>query len=137
MAEALARHMAADVIDASSAGLMPLGYIAGPTAAVLAERGVSCEGQSSKGVARQDLASCDLVINMSGRPVKNLFAPYGPAVEDWDVGDPFGSDLEIYRNICDEIERRLQELAGRLRASAKPHWRAGEAKTDKATKNRD
>jgi protein-tyrosine-phosphatase len=36
-------------------------------------------------------------------------------VEDWDVGDPFGSDLAVYRRIRDEIERRVGDLIERLR----------------------
>jgi len=118
MAEALARHLAADVIEASSAGLSPLGYITLPTVAVLSESGVSCDGQTSKSLREADPATADLLINMSGRSIENFFDSGKPPVEDWDVGDPFGSDLEIYRNIRDEIERRVIELAGRLRASA-------------------
>src|ERR1700691_5782694 len=73
MAEALARHLASDVIEASSAGLIPLGFIAEPTRAVLAERGVGCEGQTSKALLEADVASCDLLVNMSGRKLNNLF----------------------------------------------------------------
>ena len=116
MAEAIARHIASDVIEASSAGLSPLGYIAGPTVAVLMENGVSCEGQTSKSVRAANPGSADLLINMSGYDVKNRLEPKDLPVEDWDVGDPFGSDLEIYRNIRDEVERRVIELADRLRA---------------------
>jgi arsenate reductase len=117
MAEAIARHIASDIIEASSAGLSPLGYIAGPTVAVLLENGVSCEGQTSKSVRAANPESADLLINMSGYEVKNRLEPKDLPVEDWDVGDPFGSDLEIYRTIRDEVERRVIELADRLRAS--------------------
>jgi arsenate reductase len=117
MAEAIARHIGSDVIEASSAGLSPLGYIAGPTVTVLMENGVSCEGQTSKSVRAANPESADLLINMSGYEVKNRLEPKDLAVEDWDVGDPFGSDLEIYRNIRDEVERRVIDLAERLRAS--------------------
>ena len=44
MAEAIAKHLAADVIDASSAGLVPFGEIPSTTLAALAERGFSAEG---------------------------------------------------------------------------------------------
>jgi len=47
MAEAIARHLAADVIEASSAGLTAFANIPTPTVAVLAERGFSAKGQSS------------------------------------------------------------------------------------------
>ena len=117
MAEALARHLASDVIEASSAGLSPLGYIAAPTAAVLSESGVSCGGQTSKSLRQAGVESADLLINMSGYDVKNHLDREDLPVEDWEVGDPFGSDLAIYRGIRDEVERRVLDLAQRLRAS--------------------
>jgi arsenate reductase (thioredoxin) len=117
MAEALARHLAADVIVASSAGLVPLGFLAPTTREVLAEIGVSCDGQTSKPLREQDIAVADLLINLSGRPLENLFdAP--TLVEDWEVADPFGRDLEFYRRTRDQIERRVAKLAERLRAAA-------------------
>ena len=84
---------------------------------MLAENGVGCDGQSSKSLRRGDLDAVDLLINMSGYDVKNRLDRADMPVEDWDIGDPYGSDLEIYRGIRDEIERRVVELAERLRAS--------------------
>ena len=115
MAEAIARHRADDIIDPSSAGLVPFGEIAPPTLKVLEEAGISASGQYSKPLRPEELSSADLVINMSGRPSASLFRDAGPPVEDWDVGDPFGFDLAIYREIRDEIEARVEDLAQRLR----------------------
>jgi protein-tyrosine-phosphatase len=117
MAEALARHLAADAIAASSAGLAPLGYVSPPTRAVLAEIGISTAGQKSKQLREKDVAGADLLINMTGRPGENIFHTPTP-VEDWNVADPFGCDLAVYRSTRDEIERRVTQLAKRLRASA-------------------
>jgi len=74
MAEAIARHLAADVIEASSAGLAAFGDIPATTIAVLAERGFSAEGQSSKPLRPEDLSAADLVINMTGRGGKSIFS---------------------------------------------------------------
>jgi arsenate reductase len=115
MAEAIARHLAADVIEASSAGLVPLGDIPTTTLTVLAERGFSTEGQSSKPLRPEDLSAADLVINMTGRGGKSIFSAPTPALEDWDVGDPYGLDLAVYRGIRDQIEARVNDLAKRLR----------------------
>ncbi len=116
MAEALAKHGAKDIIEASSAGLVPLGEIAGPTRKVLEERGVSVDGQYSKALAVEARKAVDLIVNMTGRPAKWVLPREKVEVEDWDVSDPYGQDLEIYRQICDEIELRLARLAERLRA---------------------
>jgi arsenate reductase len=120
MAEALARKLAPDVITATSAGLYPLGYIAVPTRAVLAEIDAPCDGQASKPLLAADLYAADLIVNMTGQPAKNLFDDRTLPVEDWDVGDPFGSDLAVYRRIRDEIEQRIVALASRLRAATVP-----------------
>src|SRR5467141_1883141 len=69
MAEAIARHAAGDVMEASSAGLIALGFVVGSTVRVLEEFGYSGEGLRSKMLTRDAVDSADLVINMSGRPV--------------------------------------------------------------------
>ncbi len=115
MAEVLARHLASDVIEASSAGTAALGSIAKQTSVVLAERGVRMDGQYSKQLQAEDCAAADLIINMTGMPVKTLFAADQAKVEDWDVEDPYWGDLEVNRKIRDEIEKRVVELAKRLR----------------------
>ncbi len=119
MAEALARHLAPDVIEASSAGVMALGYVAPPTHAVLKESGVPSDGLVSKPLRAVDIASIDLIINLAGCPIENLFDGKALPVEDWDVGDPFGSDLAVYRRIRDEIERRVLDLVARRREPEK------------------
>ena len=118
MAEALARHLAGDVIEASSAGLNALGYVATPTLSVLRENGVASDGLASKSLSTIDLAAIDLVVNLSGRPIQKHLAAKPLPVEDWDVGDPFGFDLALYRQIRDEIEWRIVNLAERLRAQS-------------------
>jgi arsenate reductase len=115
MAEAIARHGASDVIEPSSAGLVPFGEIPMITLAVLSERGISAEGQSSKPLRPEDMSAADIVINMTGRSGATIFRENVPQFEDWDVGDPYGSDLAVYREICDQIELRVDDLARRLR----------------------
>lgn len=116
MAEALARHLASDVIEPSSAGLSPFGRIVDTTRRVLLERGVSVDGQWSKGLREVNPERADLVVNMTGMPGTALFS--NARVVDWDVGDPYGEDMSVYREIRDEIEERVTELAQRLRNAA-------------------
>lgn len=115
MAEAIARHSASDVIEPSSAGLVPFGSIPSTTLEVLRERGISVDGQSSKALRLENVSSADLVVNMTGRAGASIFERQMPPMEDWDVGDPYGSDLTVYREICQEIELRIENLARRLR----------------------
>ena len=116
MAEAIARRDAADVLSAESAGIHPLGFIDPTAQTVLAERKYSVDGQFSKGLHDPSLANPGLVINMSGLPGKAYFSDR--VFEDWDVEDPFGENIETHRRICDDIERRVADLAQRLRSNA-------------------
>jgi len=113
MAEALARHSASDVIEAASAGLSPFGKIVGPTRKTLLERGIRVDGQHSKGLREVEPNSFDLIVNMTGMPGRALFP--GAKVVDWDIADPYGEDMLLYRQICDEIEEHLDKLAASLR----------------------
>ena len=115
MAEAIARHTASDVIEPSSAGLVPFGEIPSTTLTVLRERGISIDGQTSKPLRPEDISEADLVINMTGRSGATIFTDSVTQVEDWDVGDPYGFNLAVYRQIRDEIETRVEDLAQRLR----------------------
>jgi arsenate reductase len=101
MAEALARHSASDVIEAASAGLSPFGKIVEPTRKVLLD-------------VNPD--SFELIVNMTGMPGRALFP--GANVVDWDIADPYGEDLLMYRQICDEIEEHLTALVADLRANS-------------------
>ncbi len=113
IAEALAKHHFAEVFEAESAGLRPLGFIDPTARAAVEERGVSMEGQFSKGLRDHCLGQPDLIVNMSGLPGPGAF--HGHKVEDWLISDPFGEDIETHRRICDDIEGRIKELAARLR----------------------
>jgi arsenate reductase (thioredoxin) len=118
MAEAIARHRASDVIDASSAGLVPFGEVPKTTLAVLSELGISGEDLRSKPVRAGEVSAADLVINMTGQSGPSIFTEAAPPIEDWDVGDPFGFNLSVYRSIRDEISTRVEGLARRLREKA-------------------
>jgi len=117
MAEALARHSASDVIEATSAGISPLGRVADLTRKILVEKGVNASGLESKGVREAAAVAPNLLINMTGIPGRTIFPDM--IVEDWDVEDPYGEDLATYRRICEDIEGRIEELAERLRQKAR------------------
>ena len=114
MAEAIARSEAADVIEAASAGLYPLGEIPLHTREALKQNGYSADGLASKRIASDAWKRADLVINLSGRLRELEFEEY-EKVQDWDVGDPYGEDAATYQRILEEIRGRVRGLAQRLR----------------------
>lgn len=113
MAEALARYHAPELIEAESAGTSPLGVVSPETLAVLQEMGIRAEGHYSKSISDAlQFFTPEMVINMSGRKLSESFP--GAVTLDWKIGDPYGSDLETYRRIGEEIERRVKKLAEEL-----------------------
>ena len=118
MAEAITRHHASDIIEPSSAGLAPLGYIVEPTSETLHANGYSAEGLASKRLSRQAIDDADLIVNLSGHPIDCL--PARAKVEEWPVEDPYGSDAVTYQRILEEIEGRVLTLAARFRSHPRP-----------------
>jgi len=114
MAEAIARQDAADIIEATSAGLSPFGAVASITKRTLEANGYSTQGLDSKALAPAQWDAADLVINMSGRAREKAFHAW-EKVEDWRVEDPYGADAGQYQRIFDEIESRIRRLAEKLR----------------------
>jgi protein-tyrosine-phosphatase len=114
MAESIARYDAADVIDASSAGLIPLGFLPGLTTETLAKNGYAIDNLKSKGISEELWSAADIVINMSGTPREHAFREY-EKVEDWVVEDPYGADSQLYQRIFESLQRRIALLAEGLR----------------------
>ena len=117
MAESIARRDAADVIEACSAGLAPLGFVPALTTQTLTANGYSIESLDSTPITRAVWDAADIVINMSGVPKERAFMDCGK-VEDWDVQDPYGTDPVLYQTIYEDIQRRVAQLAERLRGAA-------------------
>jgi protein-tyrosine-phosphatase len=117
MAESIARRDAADVIEPCSAGLSPLGYVPALTTQTLAANSYSTQSLDSTPITRAVWDAADIVVNMSGIPKQRAFVDPGK-VEDWDVQDPYGTDPVLYQTIYEDIQRKVAQLAERLRGGA-------------------
>jgi protein-tyrosine-phosphatase len=123
MAEAIARYDAADVIEASSAGLSPMGSIAEQTKQTLIQNGYSANGLTSEALTREVADAADIIINMTGKPREdNFWEP--DKVEDWIVQDPYGATPETYQRVFEGIKRRIYQLALGLREKREHTTRA-------------
>jgi protein-tyrosine-phosphatase len=118
MAEAIAKREAADVLEASSAGLYPLGEIPDETQETLSRNGYSAVGLSSKPITNRIWNEADLVINLSGR-IRDIAFDDPAKVEDWDVADPYGANPAFYQTILEQLQQRVRLLADRLRQQRK------------------
>ncbi len=116
MAEAIARYDAADVIEAHSAGVSPLGFIASLTRETLMKNGYSADGLTSDPLTPEAIVAADILINMTGRQRDRYFSPEDHGkVEDWIVQDPYDSDPETSQRVFERIQRRINQLAIQLR----------------------
>ena len=116
MAEAFAKAYGADVLEAQSAGLAPALALASRTHAVMLEKNIDLGDYYPKEMNRIHGSpdSMDLIINMSGYELQ-LKNPV--VVEEWDIRDPIGESEEVFREVRDELERRVLALIEKLRAS--------------------
>jgi protein-tyrosine-phosphatase len=114
MAEAWARHLGGDKIEALSAGVRALGFIARETKEVMAEEGISLDGQRSKNLDALDWSKVDLLVNMSGFPGRDLVPEFKGRRIDWKVPDPYMDALESYRSVRDLLERKVRRLLEEL-----------------------
>jgi protein-tyrosine-phosphatase len=119
MAEAIARYDAADVMEASSAGLSPLGFIPDLTQKILKNNGYSAADLASERISLEACESADIIINMTGEPRETAFERWGFSayenVEDWMVEDPYSADEDTYQRVLEGIQRRVAQLAKGLR----------------------
>jgi TonB family protein len=110
MAEAIARVDASDAIEAFSAGLTPIGSVAGMTKQTLRRNGYRVRGLEPKSISTEVWERADIVINLSGRAREESFRQHSK-VEDWEIEDPFGKDAEVYQKVFEAIRLRVAELA--------------------------
>jgi arsenate reductase len=111
MAEAIARSVGGGRVEARSAGLSPLGWVADETRNALHTLGYSAEGLSSKGLSDVELDGVDVVVSLLGyRGLDCLPRGIGAHREAWTIADPFGEDEEVYLEVARELERRVQKL---------------------------
>jgi arsenate reductase (thioredoxin) len=124
MAEAVARQLASDIIEPSSAGLCPLGRLAETTERVLRANGYPVVDLESKPLRRDAMESADVIINMSGEALDCLLENgtiedkrVAHKVENWPIDDPYGDTFFVYQRTLEELETRVLLLANRLRES--------------------
>ncbi len=112
MAEGFASHYGGNEIGVRSAGTKPALQISGKGTRVMAEVGIDISSQCPKGLSDSDLEWADKVIIMGcGVEYPNV-GNVAEKVEDRGIDDPIDQPVETYREIRDEIEKRVKELLG-------------------------
>lgn len=114
MAEAFVNRWGVDEVRGWSAGSCPLGEIVRGTTAVMREKGFSLEGQCSKGLRDVPLDDMDVIVTLGCEVSCSVPAGFAGRVVEWNIPDPYGSNLARYREVRDLIEVRVAELLAGL-----------------------
>ena len=114
MAEGFFRKYAPKRYATLSAGTKPVSEINPLAIQVMKEVGIDISNQKSKDLTEDMIRNATTVVNMGC--MDNNFCPtvYIPRVIDWGLEDPKGKPIEKVREIRDEIDRRVRELAAEL-----------------------
>jgi arsenate reductase len=103
MAEGWARYLG---INCASAGTHPATQVATNAVKVMAEKGIDISEQIPNRVDDFHDDDFDLIFSMGcGVSCPNL-----PLAGDWQLEDPVGQSLEVYRETRDRIEKKIREL---------------------------
>ena len=109
IAEGFARQMG---LEAESAGVKA-GVGVNPNAVkVMAEVGVDLSKQYSKAIDKEKLPGYDAVISMCSVKTAD-FCPstFIGTQANWNIEDPKGQPIEVFRRVRDEIKAKVEELA--------------------------
>jgi arsenate reductase len=96
--------------EARSAGSRPENALHGNVVDVMREVGVDISDRRPKGFTDADVEWADVIVTMGCGDVCPVFP--GREYLDWNLPDPVVMPLEDVRLLRDEIERRVDQLAG-------------------------
>lgn len=112
MAEGFANLYGGDVLRASSAGLAPTEGITSQTVVAMLEKNVDVSWHVPRRYDPLEAPQYDLIINMAGYKLPGL-APRD--LREWSVRDPYGSSIDVFRTVRDDLEFRVMRLILELR----------------------
>jgi len=132
MAEALARKIAdrrgIKDLNVSSAGTNAWDNVPATDEALLVgmERGIDLTGHRARKLTPAIVSEADLIFVMTpghleqvkqlgGRGKVHVIDEYASGVPNQGITDPYGGDLEAYRQTADVLEQELEKLFDRLR----------------------
>lgn len=112
MAQAFAQSLG---IPSESAGTVPSSRVNPVVVEIMKERGVDISKNAPKMLTLEMINNASLVVTMGCSVAeacpKPLLAQMQKKLIDWNLPDPKGKSIESVREIRDEIERRVKELA--------------------------
>jgi arsenate reductase (thioredoxin) len=112
MAAGWLAHLAGDRVEIRSAGSAPAQRINPTAIEAMREVGIDITGAEPQILTVDAVRESDVVITMGCGDSCPIFP--GKRYEDWDLVDPAGQDIEVVREVRDEIRSRVDALLAEL-----------------------
>lgn len=108
MALGFARQLGKGIVAAYSAGSRPSGAVNPLAIEVMNEIGIDISGESSKGFSALPVKDFDYAVTLGCQDT----CPFVPADKhiQWQIEDPAGKDIAVFRRVRDEIKNKVAEL---------------------------
>lgn len=111
MAEAFAKKRFGDTVIVESAGIRPqTSAQAADAVYTLKALGINASSHVPRNVAHLDLSAYSVVVALEKRVARVLAETTDRLVITWDVKDPYGDDLEEYRQCAFAVKRLVKAL---------------------------
>src|SRR5919198_726309 len=114
IAEAFFRKYAPRGYLAISAGTSPTGEINPVAIQVMKEAGIDMSKQKSKVITEDMIRNADIRVNMGCMDKESCPTLFIHNLIEWGIEDPKGKSIETVREIRDDIEQRVRQLAADL-----------------------
>jgi len=116
MAAGWLKHFAADRVEIWSAGSEPADQVNHVAVEAMAEVGIEISGETPKILTTDSVSRADVVVTMGCGDTCPYFP--GKRYEDWELADPAGQNIEVVREVRDDIKARIQALVNELLTTA-------------------
>jgi len=113
MAEAFFNSLAPKDLRSLSAGTKPSDRVNPQAVAVMKEAGLDISENKLKLLTSEMIEKADRIITM-GCGADVCPASFLPKIEDWKIEDPAGQPAEKFREVRDEIRRRVERLVDEM-----------------------
>ena len=115
MAEGFAKHLSEEKISVQSAGTKPEKKITPFAVQVMKEIGIDISHQEPKLITVEMLRVSTHFVSMGCGVQEACPVSIGvPNVEDWDIEDPWGKDIQFFRKTRDIIKEKVENLLNKI-----------------------
>ena len=114
MAEGFFKKYAPKEYEGISAGTMPVSEINPLAVMVMREVGIDISRQKSKEITEDMIRNSSKIVNMGCMDKDSCPTLFMQNLLDWNIEDPKDKQIEKVREIRDEIEQRVKELAAKI-----------------------